>query len=179
MASYGARWMYSSSVTSDASQVSICEFESTYVVCRFKRRVYAFNNLIETSLLLAAVDGDSLSCRRHSAEQSTVCTFAASLDSAATFGGVCYAAGSCPGFCISSGRLDQACRPRVVRGRSGLDAGYMTLRAAAVAVFPVFGVPCGSIRSMWASSSATGRCSTPLGTTNISPGPSLTAPSLS
>ena len=72
--------MYSSSGTSDASQVSICEFESTYVACRFKQRVYAFNNLIETSLLLAAVDGDSLSCRRHSAEQSTVCTFAASLD---------------------------------------------------------------------------------------------------
>jgi hypothetical protein len=66
-----------------------------------------------------------------------------------------------------------------VRSRSSLHAGYMTLRAAAVAVFPVFGVPRGSISRMWASSSATGRCSTPLGTTNTSPGPSLTAPSLS
>jgi hypothetical protein len=43
--------------------------------------------------------------------------------------------------------------------------------AAAVAASPVFGVPVGSNSSRWVSSSATGQCGSPLGTTNNSPGP--------
>jgi hypothetical protein len=43
------------------------------------------------------------------------------------------------------------------------------VRAAAVTTLPVFGVPVGSMSNRWASSSATVRCSTPLGTTYISP----------
>ena len=50
---------------------------------------------------------------------------------------------------------------------------------AAVAGSPVLGVPWGSISRRWTSSSATGRCSTPFGTTWSSPGASLTSPSLS
>src|SRR5690606_23634655 len=48
---------------------------------------------------------------------------------------------------------------------------------AAVAGSPVLGVPAGSMSRMCASSSATGQCSTPFGTTNSSPGPSVTSPS--
>ena len=43
------------------------------------------------------------------------------------------------------------------------------MRGAAVAMSPVFGVPVGSISRICTSPRATGRCSTPLGTTNTSP----------
>ena len=48
------------------------------------------------------------------------------------------------------------------------------MRGATVVLSPVFGVPVGSISKMWTSLRATGRCSTPLGTTNTSPGRSVT-----
>jgi len=43
----------------------------------------------------------------------------------------------------------------------------MTRRGAAVAASPVLGVPVASMSRMCASSSATGQCSAPLGTTNV------------
>ena len=52
------------------------------------------------------------------------------------------------------------------------------LAANLVAASPVFGVPNGSMTRTWTSSRATGRCSTPLGTTNSSPGRSVTFPCL-
>src|SRR5687768_11696321 len=55
----------------------------------------------------------------------------------------------------------------------------MTRRTAAVAGSPVLGVPEGSMSRRWTSSFATGRCSTPLGTTNSSPGPRWTSRSRS
>jgi hypothetical protein len=42
---------------------------------------------------------------------------------------------------------------------------------------PVLGTPRGSIRRSFTSDSAYGLCSTPFGTTNISPGRRVTAPS--
>jgi alanyl-tRNA synthetase len=48
----------------------------------------------------------------------------------------------------------------------------ITRRGCAVSTSPVFGVPVGSMSITCTSSSATGRCSTPFGTTNSSPGPS-------
>src|SRR5258708_11172324 len=65
------------------------------------------------------------------------------------------------------------------RQRRGWRRDQMTRRGAAVAGSPVFAVPEGSIRRMCASSSATGQCSAPLGTTKTSPGPRVTSPSRS
>ena len=66
----------------------------------------------------------------------------------------------------------------VSRGRSGPAAdAQITTRGAAVAPWPVFGVPDGSINNSSASSAAKGWCSTPTGTTNISPAPSSMSPS--
>ena len=62
------------------------------------------------------------------------------------------------------------------------DAGeraFAVLRGAAVLISPVLGVPVGSISSKCTSSFATGRCSTPFGTTYICPGPSVTVRSRS
>src|ERR1043166_5525222 len=58
-------------------------------------------------------------------------------------------------------------------------AAHASLRGAAVALSPVLGVPVGSISRRCTSSCATGRCSTPFGTTYISPGPSVTVRSRS
>src|SRR5688572_5329423 len=55
----------------------------------------------------------------------------------------------------------------------------MTRRVAAVAGSPVLGVPEGSMSRTWTSSFATGRCSTPFGTTKSSPGPRWTSRSRS
>ena len=52
----------------------------------------------------------------------------------------------------------------------------LALRRSLRAESPVFGVPRGSIRRMCASSSATGQCSTPRGTTKSSPSPSSSVP---
>ena len=65
----------------------------------------------------------------------------------------------------------------IVAGAGG--AAHLPGMVAALTVLPVFGVPVGSINSKCASSLATGRCSTPLGTTYICPGPSVTVRSRS
>src|SRR5579859_1926821 len=63
--------------------------------------------------------------------------------------------------------------------RRGLLAPQARMRGAAVALSPVFGVPVGSIRRICTSPRATGRCSTPMGTTNTSPGLRVTVRSRS
>ncbi len=66
--------------------------------------------------------------------------------------------------------------PRVFITRRVVKDGYISTVAAAVAGSPVLGVPRGSMSRTWSSSSATGRCSTPRGTTYMSPGPRSTEP---
>jgi hypothetical protein len=70
--------------------------------------------------------------------------------------------GRCPGCRSVSFAL------RIEGPMAAFDQAKM--RGAAVALSPVFGVPVGSISRICTSPRATGRCSTPVGTTKISPG---------